>query len=988
MVDFFVWRDCDLSGTGAAQAIQASSDVLSRAVALLEAPGGLPADDVSRTGGPALDVVSADWGSPSADGALPAGEHTFALVPIDTCTGRTGTRIPLPSLTTAANARATLRVSFGLKPPPCAGVLLERDGRIVTGPISLRGSVLDNVPIVTAGEAQGTYEDGTVSSFTRLAGADLIVGDSITYQGRVVRVTAIAGDSITFSPPIAFTDQATPDGYFDLGERTGIYFSTGVPIGFFAGALFLPQPLAAFHMPISLGLFADPQIGDLIVYGSKTAIVVAKNLVSLLGPGFYDIGVIPFGLLPLPPAPAGQFFLVSRPLAPFTPTFGTYFRLSLTPGAPGPVDDPQPFNKFEVNGDEDDEDLPGRIEDPNLQVGAVLWVNGAIVEVTAVEHGVNIAGAPDPTKGRITFEPGFSRSEQVNSFPGGFALPDNAVPVFDSLAFYTYLPPNLAGLFLQTPTIPATGTYSRQSRSVNVTTRSNLWQIQDDGSVPGRYDDTEGTGAGAAKAFDDGSKYPGGLSAFLSTLRGDRSTEPSRVFTDTNGSFTSMNGQLFAVNAVADGQTVVRLDAIRALNECASLEYLFPLLSESVVVYRYEAQEISVPADPCDPTGASTRQVVQQCLGPASREHPLMVGETAVVRWVRRGEPNALASLQAVGLTRDEAVGAISLAPVGRVTQVIDGVPQESLDALQMVEDTLLDGGLDAMDDVLRDRRIVTLDPGPITSVHVDAHRRRRGRGGVARRENGADDFVMSAVEVAALLLSGQFTLDDCGLDDALALIPNEADRNAVASVFAYLEGNATMLRDAGGTLLRYLRNDDFAAARDAVAGFVAGVSADPTLFCLFGPANVSLGGVPRFSGFETALSVMIPKMQARFEILSHFSLGLQALLCTAASSVARLLPGNDPLLQAVGCIPADLPVFSANIPISLSLQCSLDRFNVVRDLVDDLLDEVNETLDFLNALSVSIVARSGTGPSNQCSGDESLEQVIARASSFIFSGS
>src|SRR4051812_624488 len=111
MTDFFQWRGCDLNGTGVRAAVMRNADVLNRGIALLGRDTGVPHDEALADKGPVLDVASAEWGDPVDGGALPPGTYDYKLVPIDTCTGRTGVPVSMPALVLPPGKRANLRVT-------------------------------------------------------------------------------------------------------------------------------------------------------------------------------------------------------------------------------------------------------------------------------------------------------------------------------------------------------------------------------------------------------------------------------------------------------------------------------------------------------------------------------------------------------------------------------------------------------------------------------------------------------------------------------------------------------------------------------------------------------------------------------------------------------------------------------------------------------------------------------------------------------------
>lgn len=332
MTDFFIYRSCDVSGTGTREAVMRNADVLNRGTALLREPSGLPADDAPGSDNPTLDVAAVSWALTPGAGTLPPGTYAYGLVPVNTCTGRTGQALPLPPLTISAlGEQAVLRVQFNTVPDTCIGAYVQRDGVLVGPPLLFAGAVQDNVPVVTNPPLTGTFNAGTATGFNIVSGADLIVGDTVLYQGKGVRVAAVAGPTVTIDPPLVSNTPPLPSSNaYDAAARTGVYETLTLSPAEYTITI-PPLPPIVFQPPVFSfrflglpGLLAYPQIGDVIVYGSKTAIVLAMSPIT-------NVAVVaPFGLLPIPPFPAGLFWLVFRPSV--TPNIGAYFDADVVAG--------------------------------------------------------------------------------------------------------------------------------------------------------------------------------------------------------------------------------------------------------------------------------------------------------------------------------------------------------------------------------------------------------------------------------------------------------------------------------------------------------------------------------------------------------------------------------------------------------------------------------------------------------------------------------
>lgn len=194
MADFFVWRGCDISGSGAGRAIANIADVMERATAILDSESGVP-DDPSSSAGPTLCIETAYWTKGSASGGqLPPGTYEYQLIPVNTCTGQTGAPIPLPDLVVAsAGQQPVLVVKLCEQPDACTGVFIQRDG-VVVGPV-LPVIPQQSYSTTSALNVAGSYTDATSSSFLQVPGSADLIGKTLAGETASIVPSPTAGFS-------------------------------------------------------------------------------------------------------------------------------------------------------------------------------------------------------------------------------------------------------------------------------------------------------------------------------------------------------------------------------------------------------------------------------------------------------------------------------------------------------------------------------------------------------------------------------------------------------------------------------------------------------------------------------------------------------------------------------------------------------------------------------------------------------------------------
>jgi hypothetical protein len=270
MSNFFIWRGCDISGTDARDAINTNSDLLNRAAALLVEPSGLPPD---AAGGPTICIIDASWSTPvnNGQGQLEPGTYKHRLIPIDTCTGQTGPAYDMPDLViTELGQLAMLAVTFCEYPNDCLSVIIQRNGVVVGDFIPLT-PLVDGFPTTRNLDVDGTYTSGTTQTFVRDPGSPGLLGindvggpDTVELQvvngarlGRAsVVVQEVAGDLVTFAPPLSASPELKPYSFMDLGQRTGLY--TAPPFPFVGSAAVQVPNLFPFNIVMPTVTFSSP----------------------------------------------------------------------------------------------------------------------------------------------------------------------------------------------------------------------------------------------------------------------------------------------------------------------------------------------------------------------------------------------------------------------------------------------------------------------------------------------------------------------------------------------------------------------------------------------------------------------------------------------------------------------------------------------------------------------------------------------------------
>ena len=956
MPDLFLYRSCDVTVSGAREALKRNVDVADRAIALLEAPTGLPPDeavpsDAGAANPPTVDIIGASWCSVSntGRGSLAPKVYNYRLIPIDTCTGRTGVPIPIPSLTVdTLGQEATLCVSVGEKPDPCLSLLVERDGVIVGRPRPVADQILDSFPVTTAANVDGTFEDGTANTFKIVSGADLVAGDAVLYQGTPTVVTGVSAGVVSINPPVPLDLPPPPAGYFDIAQRTNLYVPLLNPAPLAFPIPIAPVPLFTFRVLVTSPPVYTPQLGDIMQYGSSTAIVVSTSQPPLSAER--DVMVVPFGLLPIPPLPAGVIRLVWRPLN--VPSFGNGIG-AYTNGFGA---------TFET-----------ALADPTLSAGATVAYGGELCRILSV--------VPSGLGQLVTIE----------------------TPVTNVLAIGAYfvLPEGLSQ-FVTPSSITATGAYQRLSRLTTTTVSSGLWQVNETGSDQTRSGDVSG-GAELRTILDSTFTRSGyqGLDTLLRRLRGPSSSAVDRSFNRYNGALILLGNRLYAVNDFANlgSDTPIDLTYTRAVRDtlgtsAAVNDVQTALNTYGIAVVRYESQTVTIPPAACPPGDQPVTETRLVYRGVVTATN-VVKGTDVLDAYVSPSTTVAGRTLLGkAGMTSTEVTDAVNRTASGRVRTVTVQTTTQASDTANLLNHFTTT----QLDALVTTTRVERIGLSTLTRTQVSRILGLRGHAGVIQRVPGTetttasepgyqtiDDLTLHATNLLADLLRYNESFDVCDFDAALASVPAGAARNALAAVLAIVDSGMLLLQKAGIALARFLDDEDFRGAVDAIGGIITAIAADPTLGCLVGPINqqtdeFSIPGIPQL---ELGMRDLAFPLQTRFELTQLFVLAIQTLVCAITNALVKLLPADASAFtqRVIGCLPDfDVAVASLPIDVDIVLSCNLERLYIIGDLLQEVTSEANEFIAFLNGFGQGFIFRNVHARNTACSGDQSFADVAGAA--------
>lgn len=998
MTNFYLWRGCDISGLGVREALLRNRDFVDRAVSIIGPEGypgsetGVPADPV--TPGDAgtspcsqLDVVSAQWINIQNTGAgvLEPGTYSYSLVPVDTCTGRTCSPITLPDLViTELGQVATLAITFGTDPGPCDGYLIQRGGRIVGPVIPAQQSFQDEVNVTVPAVVEGTFSnfDNEAQSF-EFSGADLEVSDFVridnpsTNDPSFITITGKTGSTVTFSPKIAPRTDARDDAWFDMKQRFAPYVQELIPGG--SIPLVLPAvPPFRVTIPLPLNLIGGGfQLLDIVTYGGGTGIIVGTGISSGLGPT-YDI--LPFGITV--PMPMGLMWLVHR-------TINTSILPTLNDGlglfSDVSMDGDQYTALFPANPSDTTQPL-----DPNLKVGRVLVVSSASVISNATIAEIRPVDAANVM---VVFQPGLATGQAPNTPFADFGL--------------YFILPELVSSFMNNSGVVTAGTYERLTRRTDVITLPNTSLTQEDGSEVLRSGDTGSLGREAFSTFKgivDRSGFAGGFDALRRKVTGPCKegaiSEASLSFNRTLGSFVRprKSNRFFAVNDVASYGTgpFVNATSLRGLRSAYQTSFSSyrgiadEAINNRVAVARYREVTVTVPAAGCPPGQTTLTQTNLIFVGLATKTAPVKQIEKAMVLWApsARFDTGARLRVQQLGLNQSEADDAISLVASGRVVTVRELSVEDVNDVVGSTDP--------GFDDILDDDRIKVVDTGPVTSPVIDEAIRRRGVGAIARRPfcTNPDEKVLVndcetvATNILALALQYPESFNLCDVDEALAAIPDAKTRAAVAAVFAVADGSFDQLATFGQVLEASLKQQDFVAAKETIAGIVNAISADPSLSCLVGPALATVSadvdvGLPSLPVLEQTLSSLSIPLSVRLNLLELANSAVRSVVCALLGEMSKLVPSNlsNAASYAIGCLPT-IPqlqgYLGTNINLEVTLSCYYERLDLLLNIMNSVRAELTELIDFVSSLGGLL--RIAQSSNLSCSSDENLSSLFNRA--------
>lgn len=1089
-MESFIWRGCDIAGTGAREAINRINDLADRARALLEEPEGIPPDPRPPANSPHLPTIcvsSAEWSAPVDNGLglLEPGTYSYKLIPFDSCNGGTGEPYVLPDLViTKLGQQATLTVTFCEYPSDCLSAFLTRNGVMVGDPFPVR---FPRSRIITRElPVEGQYIHGTANTIEIVPGSpellpppslvepgdafELTVTKGFTNGPQTVLVEKVEGNVVTFVPPLAAAPITQPYSFQDLGNRTGLYFSGNIlfpvnvplpPLGFpsipFIRPYFaftsIPIP-SAFGIAASIvdvtngfatleglsgmkkefeggvlavanasslfnnGVFvitkflsptsvqvafsfgtadepnngqivwvlsspATPRPGDIITWNSKTAIVVhvepdpITSLLGFNGSLFLNVAVLPFGINPIAPMPIGSFQLVHRPSAPIS--YGVY-NVDTNYSASSPA----------VQGDtvvvEGDPDNQGNPKDSRLKAGIPIIVDGELTAIRAVVPGTAIGGGSDLTKCAIILDPPL-----LNSNKTSLRVPGNQF-------IYLSVPIELSP-FIDRAAIESSGSYKRVTRTTETTTVFDAFSLIETGQYKfrtGTIPEEAATAFNSLDALIAGNGYAGGLNGLIDRVRGPSLTLTNRSFNDLNGTFvqTRVNGAFFPVNDVADrgGGPVLTLAGIRKLRSllCNSFRNVASvrreLASAGFAVMRLEKKFRVLPGAACPPGQEPTQITELSCVGLASPGSKLKASELARVFWngQERNRPGVKNKLLALGLSQEEADAALSLRATGRVLTVLDVF--EVMSGIEDLEDVSQDANVDDILDDLRVTTITLTSPSRDHIIHALTKGAQAGKVDRAVGDGIVQDF--SPIGVPLLEVALQFSCNEA-IDFILSLLPDVA-RSAVAGVLSVIETAINAIKEIVKYIKLFLEHPLYKAAKEAIAGVVMAVTADPLLACFLGPSATIPGSGINPDNITKPISKVIElisqitgPMSARLNLVGFAASIIESIVCAVMSQLSKLLqiPKSD-TRHAVGCLfsSEDLSLLNFPLDVSLTIDCKMDFFNTLTDVLKMVIGEINEAVGFLNSLSQGLLFKTVGARNTACSSDQNWLDAVSAA--------
>jgi hypothetical protein len=590
--------------------------------------------------------------------------------------------------------------------------------------------------------------------------------------------------------------------------------------------------------------------------------------------------------------------------------------------------------------------------------------------------------------------------------------PRPGVPIGPAITIPSFLSP-----YLKPATISPFGQYERITRLVDIRTEDDVWSYDEDGADLNRTGTVDGTDA--RTEVDDvfvQNNYPGGLDGLLERLRGPQTTTPEDVFVKTIGHFTQAGPRLIATNSpmveLGSG-SIVDLGIVRSKFEdfCDDAKYLTELTTllntDGFAIMRLEAREVQVPAARCPPDQPDAREIKLFCLGFATQQTKLKDGELARVYFGvnSRFTDSQVLRLQTYGLTESEAEQALTLTTSGRVITAEEITEQD----LGTIEDfNGISDDPEILGEILDIDRVATVNTGTINRPQIQEYIRRRGQAGITFRPPGTDpegpaadepieDFALPIHQLAGLTMQLQASFDVCDFDAALASIDDVDQRNLMASFFAVVEGTLDGLIQAGRALLDFLQESDFANAAEAIAGIIAASATDPTLKCFGGVAAATPGfpGAPTFNAVDGFFADFARGFQQRFDLTQLLGQAIASVLCSILGALTEVIAAyggefaGAAAQEAMSCIPTQdvldaLGIEWPSIEAQVAIECSLDQMNILLDIINALIAEANEIIDFGNELNTGFVTRTVEARNRACSSGEGIAALVGGLRAFV----
>lgn len=634
----------------------------------------------------------------------------------------------------------------------------------------------------------------------------------------------------------------------------------------------------------------------------------------------------------------------------------------------------------------------GAPDDENLVIGRPIVIDARICSIVAVYNATKLDTTLDYGYAVIEVNP-FDPATLNNPLPGTSDM---------SIGCYITLPDELSA-FIDRSGIPSVGKYKRVTRTSKVTTASQSWQYVEAGQDQSR----SGTiGDDVVLAYNELDQvftqagYPNGIRGLLDKLRGPSDSNVSLTFNNTLGNFTQLilGGFYYAVNGIVENENceIIDLDGVRPIYEllCSSFDNVEAVLADiardgfSIMKVEQRTSIVRPPSCPPDQPGTAVTEYV--CVGTASLNQKLKPNQFCRVFWIDtvRASIGMKAKLMDLGLTSIEADAALVLKSMDRVLSSMD-IDVSALNSLAALGD--------GVDDLLADTRITRISPCRVTRSQLDIAIGLRGTNGTPQRPIGTEadaprvaDF--SPVTPALMDLVATKSLDFCDIEGALNSIVDENTRNAVAGVLALIESNIDKIVELAKMVKTFLDSKSYKEFSETLGAILTSIFADPTLSCFLGPNNANARGlgIPNLPNVEAMLLGFSGSYSLRFNLLQLFARGLESVICSSLNALLGLLPTSDAadIRRAIACLPPlpELNIALPGIPINfqITIECLIELMRTILGLVQALIAEINEIINFVNGLSSGFISRSAQARNNACSSSQDLLDAVKSAAAAL----